>query len=162
MGVCGSGKSTIGRELARALGADFIEGDEFHPPSNVALMASGTALTDEDRQGWLQALAGKLGEPRASAQGVVLACSALKRSYRDILRRGAPGLVLVHLHGAQRLLESRLNQRVGHYMPMSLLQSQLDTLEAPGVDEAPIVVDIAAPNPVIVADLQRLLRERST
>jgi carbohydrate kinase (thermoresistant glucokinase family) len=108
-------------------------------------MAAGIALTDADRQGWLRQVAHCLASPAAAARGVVVSCSALKRSYRDGLRAAAPGVRFVHLHGARALLEQRMHARAGHYMPASLLQSQLDTLEPPAPDEAAITLDIAEP-----------------
>ena len=151
MGVSGCGKSTVGRALAARLGVPFIEGDEWHPPRNVALMAAGTPLTDDDRRDWLHALAGQLAQAAAQGQGLVLSCSALKRSYRDQLRAGAPGLRFVHLHGSPDLLAARMATRPGHYMPPSLLPSQLETLEPPTADEDPITLDIAQPPDVLVA-----------
>jgi gluconokinase len=151
MGVSGCGKSTVGRALAERLGLGFVEGDAWHPPRNVALMAAGTPLTDDDRRDWLQALAEQLTRAAASGQGLVLACSALKRRYRDQLRSGAPGLRFVHLHGNPELLASRMTTRPGHYMPPSLLPSQLDALEPPTQDEHPITLDIAQPPEVLVA-----------
>ena len=144
MGVCGSGKTVVGERLARALGACFIEGDAFHPPANVERMAAGIALDDADRQGWLEALAGELARAQAGGQRAVLACSALKRRYRDILRRGAPGLRLVHLAGSHDMLARRMASRQGHYMPASLLESQLAALEAPDADERTITLDAGA------------------
>jgi gluconokinase len=157
MGVCGSGKSTVGRALAAALGLPFVEGDDLHPPRNVALMAAGTPLTDEDRGDWLRTLAEVLAGAAARRQGVVVSCSALKRSYRDLLRRGAPALRLVFLHGTPALLAERLQQRSGHYMPASLLDSQLQTLEPPGDEEHPVRLDIAAPAAALVAAAHRQL-----
>lgn len=155
MGVSGCGKSTVGRALAAALGLPFIEGDELHPPRNVALMAAGTPLTDDDRVEWLQAVAAALAV--AADTGTVAACSALKRRYRDLLRSGAPALRLVHLTGDPALLAERLRRRSGHYMPASLLQSQLDILEPPQTDEAAITLDVtAAPEQVLAALRQRL------
>ena len=151
MGVSGCGKSTVGRALAEALGLRFIEGDEWHPPRNVALMAAGTPLTDDDRRDWLQALAGQLAAAAAQGQGLVLSCSALKRSYRDQLRAGAAALRIVYLHGSAALLAARMATRPGHYMPPSLLPSQLDTLEPPTADEGPILLDIALPPEALVA-----------
>jgi carbohydrate kinase (thermoresistant glucokinase family) len=143
MGVSGCGKSTVGRLLADGLRVDYIEGDDLHPTENVALMAAGVPLTDADRQGWLLALAQRLADARAQGRGLVLSCSALKRSYRDILRTGAPDVRFVHLHGARELLMARMHDRPGHYMPPSLLDSQLTTLEPPGADEQALSFDIA-------------------
>ena len=151
MGVAGCGKSSIGQGLALALGLPFVEGDALHPPRNVALMASGTPLTDSDRAEWLQAVAGVLRRALSAGQGVVVSCSALKRSYRDVLREAAPALRLVHPHGPAELLARRLRDRVGHYMPASLLASQLQTLEAPAPDEASITLDITQPVQTLVA-----------
>lgn len=145
MGVCGSGKSTVGRLLAEALGLPFLEGDSFHPPDNVARMAAGVALTDADRQGWLRTLAERIGAARRDGAGAVLSCSALKRSYRDTLRSQAPGLAFVFLDGSPDLLAQRMAGRSGHYMPPSLLTSQLATLEPPVDDERALTLDIARP-----------------
>jgi gluconokinase len=158
MGVSGCGKSSVGVRLAAALGVDYVEGDEWHPPGNIERMRSGTPLTDEDRHDWLRALAMRLAAARASGRGLVLACSALKRRYRDVLRSGAPGLRLVHLHGPEALLEQRLAARSGHYMPASLLASQLATLEAPAADEAALAVDVSPDVETLVA---RLLQQLS-
>jgi len=150
MGVCGCGKSTVGERLARELGALFIEGDAFHPPANVARMAAGIALTDADRQGWLEALAAQLADARRAGRSVVLACSALKRRYRDVLRLGAPDLRVVHLAGDRAMLAARLAARQGHYMPASLLDSQLATLETPDPDERAVTLDAGAPTATLV------------
>jgi carbohydrate kinase (thermoresistant glucokinase family) len=155
MGVSGCGKSTVGRALAVALGLPFIEGDELHPPRNVALMASGTPLTDEDRLDWLHAVAAALAA--AADTGAVVACSALKRSYRDLLRTGAPALRFVHLTADPALLAERMRRRSGHYMPASLLQSQLDILEPPQADEAAITLDVAATPEQVLAAVRRQL-----
>lgn len=157
MGVSGCGKSTIGAGLAQALGLRFVEGDELHPPRNVALMAAGTPLTDEDRREWLEAVARVLAD--AKDDGVVVSCSALKRRYRDLLRASAPDLTLVHLRGEPALLAERLAARKGHYMPPSLLQSQLDTLEPPGAGEVVYTGDIAEPPSRLVAQLSQRLRK---
>jgi carbohydrate kinase (thermoresistant glucokinase family) len=161
MGVSGCGKSTVGRRLATALGLHFVEGDELHSPENVARMAAGIALTDADRHGWLQAVADQLGSPTARTHGVVVSCSALKRSYRDRLRAAAPDARFVHLHGPTELLTARLQGRQGHYMPASLLQSQLDTLEPPGADERAIALNIAAGPDELVGALCRQLGDAS-
>ena len=155
MGVSGCGKSTVALALAQRLGLSFVEGDSLHPPRNVALMASGTALTDEDRHDWLQAVAAALA--RAEAGGAVVACSALRRSYRDRLRASAPGLRLVHLVGTEALLAQRLEQRAGHYMPASLLRSQIDTLESPGADERAVTLNISSPTQQLVDEICRHL-----
>ena len=144
MGVAGCGKSTVGAQLAQALGAHFLDADDFHPPANVARMAAGVALTDADRAAWLDALADRLTVGREGGERLVLACSALKRSYRDTLRRGAPGLALVHLAGTPALLAERLAARHDHYMPATLLPSQLATLEPPAADENGLTLDITA------------------
>ena len=135
MGVSGSGKSTMARLLAGALGVDFAEGDDFHSAANVAKMRSGTPLSDADRQTWLEILARRMGEARRRGAGLVLSCSALKRSYRDLLRAAVPDMQLVHLRGDFETVQSRLAARTAHYMPSSLLQSQFADLEVPGHDE---------------------------
>jgi gluconokinase len=157
MGVSGCGKSTVGRQLAQLLGTDFLEGDELHSGQNVARMAAGIALTDEDRQGWLETLAGRLAEARAQGRGLVISCSALKRSYRDILRSGAPDLLLIHLRGDYDLLATRMASRAGHYMPSSLLDSQFATLEPPDAEENALTLDVEqAPNLILNAIIERL------
>jgi gluconokinase len=151
MGVSGCGKTSIGRALAQALALPFIEGDELHPPRNVALMAAGTPLTDADRADWLAAIAARLGGAQAAGQGLVVSCSALKRSYRDVLRSACPGLRFVHLQGSAALLHQRMAARTGHYMPASLLASQLATLEPPAADEGAISIDIGPPSDHVAA-----------
>lgn len=160
MGVSGCGKSTVGCALATALGVPYVEGDDLHPPQNVALMAAGTPLSDADRQGWLATVAQRLSDDRARGAGVVVACSALKRSYRDSLRAAAPDVLFVHLQGPQALLMQRLAQRKGHYMPAALLQSQFDTLEPPLADEAALQLDISPGPEAIVAGLLVALKNR--
>lgn len=145
MGVSGSGKSTVGCALAQRLALQYVEGDELHPPANIERMRAGVPLTDADRDGWLRKVAGQLADAAAQSRGVVVSCSALKRAYRDILRSGAPDVQFVFLHGDRALLAQRLTGRSGHYMPPSLLQSQLDTLEPPQADEHAIAIDIAWP-----------------
>ena len=157
MGVSGCGKSTVGSRLAQQLGATFLDADDFHPPHNVERMRAGIALTDAERAPWLEALAARLAAARAANEAVVLACSALKRSYRDALRRGAPALTLVHLTGSPALLAERITARPGHYMPPTLLPSQLATLEAPAEDERAITLDVAALTDDLVAALLRTL-----
>jgi gluconokinase len=157
MGVSGCGKSTVGQALAERLGVNFVEGDALHTEHNVAKMAAGIPLTDADRHGWLQAVAEQLANPTAEALGVVAACSALKRRYRDQLRAGAPDLCFVHLHGDPALLARRMADRPGHYMPPSLLQSQLDALEPLQADETAIVLDIEQPAQKLVEAVLRRL-----
>jgi gluconokinase len=152
-GVAGSGKSTIGARLARALGVEFVEGDEYHPAENVARMAAGIPLTDDDRAGWLRALAARIREAKDAGTGLVLTCSALKRSYRDVLRAEADDLQFIFLRGPRALIAERLARRRGHFMPSSLLDSQLATLEEPSPDEEAWVCDIGKPPQDLVAAL---------
>jgi gluconokinase len=156
MGVSGSGKTTIGAQLARELHIEFVEGDDLHPPDNVKRMAAGIPLTDDDRHGWLIAIAARLREAKRAGVGLVVSCSALKRSYRDLLRSaGDAGARFVYLAGDRALLAERLAHRRGHFMPGSLLESQLSTLEEPSPDERPLVCDIRETPDAIVADLVR-------
>ncbi|MEJ1202601.1 MULTISPECIES: gluconokinase [unclassified Streptomyces] len=141
MGVAGTGKTTIGPLLAARLGVPYAEGDDFHPPANIAKMTAGTPLTDEDRWPWLDAI-GDWAHGRAGLGGVV-SSSALKRSYRDRLRAGAPGVVFVHLTGSRELIEERMSGRQGHFMPTALLDSQFATLQPLEPDEAGVAVDVA-------------------
>lgn len=139
MGVSGCGKSTVGALLAARLGVPFIDGDSLHPPANLALMAAGTPLTDEDRWPWLRAVGAALA---SAPHGAVVACSALRRGYRDVLRQSAPGAFHVHLDGPRALLERRLTARSGHFMPATLLDSQLATLEHLDPDEAGVTLGL--------------------
>lgn len=150
MGVAGCGKSTIAEGLRDRLGWEFAEGDDYHPPANVAKMAGGHPLVDEDRFPWLQVLADWTAERDARGECTVLSCSALRRSYRDILRRGGGRTVFVHLAGDKNLLMARMEGRE-HFMPPALLESQLDTLEPLQPDEDGMVVDVANPPRRIVA-----------
>ena len=143
MGVSGSGKSTVGRLAAELLGAAFVDADDLHPAANVAKMAAGIPLTDEDRQPWLAVVGRTLAD--AGPAGMVLACSALKRSYRDLIRAVAPDTAFAELHGSRELLAERLLDRPGHFMPTSLLDSQLATLEPLQPDESGLRLDIADP-----------------
>lgn len=143
MGVSGCGKSSIGLQLATALGVPFLEGDTFHSYANVAKMTAGVALTDADRSDWLQSLHGEIHAARDKQAGLVLSCSSLKRRYRDLLRSADPQLKFAHLNGARALIEARMSARPGHYMPTSLLDSQFDALEPLQADEAGIVLDIS-------------------
>jgi gluconokinase len=133
MGVCGCGKSTVAELYAQRTGATVIEADVFHPAANVAKMSSGVPLTDEDRAGWLAAMADRLAEGKARGEAMVVTCSALKLAYRDRLRQGDPDLFFIFLDGSQELLQARLDARKGHFMPPGLLGSQLATLERPNL-----------------------------
>jgi gluconokinase len=153
MGVSGSGKSTIATALAARLGWTFEDGDKFHPASNVAKMRSGHPLTDEDRWPWLEAIADEIGRVCEAGGHVVIACSALKRAYRDILVRDRADVRFVFLDGSQALIADRLARRKGHFMPAGLLDSQFKTLEPPQADERPIAVSIDPPVETIVANI---------
>jgi len=150
MGVCGSGKTKIGRLLAARLGCDLLDGDDFHPPANVEKMRSGTPLTDADRWPWLDRLAATITARLSDGTGAVVACSALARRYRDRLGIARPGVMLVHLAGDRDLLAARLAARQGHFMPPALLDSQLAALELPAPDEHALTIDVAAAPPDIV------------
>ncbi len=152
MGVSGSGKSTIAEQLAQRLGWAYEDGDKFHPASNVAKMSAGHPLTDEDRRPWLQAIADEIDRVCKAGERVVIACSALKRSYRDVLVHGRRDVRIVYLNGTQELIAGRLAARKGHFMPPGLLVSQFKTLEPPGADENPVIVSIDAPVEEIVDD----------
>ncbi len=160
MGVSGSGKTTIAAGLARQEGWILLEGDSFHPPANIAKMKEGHPLTDEDRWPWLRAIAAREDELRAAGQSAVVACSALRRAYRDILIGGRPDTVLVYLRGSQALIAARMKARKGHFMPPALLDSQFATLEEPGPDEHPVVVDIGGPAEAVIEDAIRQLKDR--
>jgi len=156
MGVAGSGKTTIGAAFARALATPFLEGDELHPAANVQRMAQGIPLTDDDRRPWLLAIAQQLRDAHRAGLGLVVTCSALKRSYRDLLRSagaGGGGLQFVHLSGDRDVIAERLAGRRGHFMPASLLDSQFAALEAPDPDEHAWVHDIRESPEAIVANL---------
>jgi gluconokinase len=157
MGVAGSGKSTIGEQLAARLGWTYEDGDKFHPASNVAKMSAGQPLTDEDRWPWLRAIADEIDRLSAAGQRVVIACSALRRVYRDILVHGRNDIRIVYLNGTQPLIAERLGRRKGHFMPPGLLASQFRTLEPPISEEHPVTVSIDAPVAVIVDDILRQL-----
>ncbi|MEU1303245.1 gluconokinase [Streptomyces shenzhenensis] len=141
MGVAGTGKTTIGPLLAARLGVPYAEGDDFHPPANIAKMSAGTPLDDADRWPWLDAIGG-WAHGRAGLGGVV-SSSALKRSYRDRLRAAAPGIVFVHLTGDRALIEDRMSHRQGHFMPTALLDSQFATLQPLEPDEPGVTVDVS-------------------
>ena len=155
MGVAGCGKSTVGAAVAKATGATYLDGDDLHPPENIAKMSAGQPLNDTDRAPWLA----KVGQTLRDHVGVTLiGCSALKRSYRDIIRDAAGDPVcFLHLSGSRTVIESRMSQRTGHFMPVALLDSQFATLEPLQPDEQGVVVDIDQPLEDIVAKLVPLL-----
>ncbi len=153
MGVSGSGKSTIADQLAKRIGWSYEDGDKFHPASNVAKMKAGHPLTDEDRWPWLRAIAAEIDRVCQAGGHVVIACSALKRVYRDILVHGRNDVRIIFLTGTQQLIADRLAKRKGHFMPADLLPSQFRTLEPPGSDEDPVTVSIDASVEAIVDDI---------
>jgi gluconokinase len=155
MGVSGAGKSTLAERLASQFEFAFLEGDSFHPRRNVEMMAAGIALEDADRWPWLEALSAAIVAAR-NTQGVVATCSALKRSYRDRLRQsvGAP-LLFVCLQAERKILEQRLQSRVGHFMPASLLDSQIDSLELPAADEPAMVLSAQMPVDAMVQQIRQ-------
>ncbi len=157
MGVSASGKTTVGVLLAKRLGWQFLEGDDLHPPANVAKMHSGTPLTDEDRWPWLRAIAAHIDDWRARRLSGVVTCSALKRIYRDIIVGDRSDVRIVYLKGEHELLARRASARHGHFMPASLLDSQLATLEQPGPDENPITVHIGPSPEALVEEIVRRL-----
>lgn len=153
MGVSGSGKSTVADQLASRLAWTYEDGDRFHPASNVAKMHAGHPLTDEDRWPWLKAIAGEIDRVCMAGEHAVIACSALKRAYRDVLVHGRSDVRIVFLKGTQPLIADRLARRKGHFMPPGLLDSQFSTLEPPDASEDPVTVSIDASVETIVDDI---------
>ncbi len=160
MGVSGSGKTTIAAGLAKQQGWPLLEGDSFHPPANIAKMKAGTPLTDADRWPWLHAIAAQEDALRAAGTSAVVACSALKRAYRDILIGTRPDVVLLYLRGEKSLIAKRMAARSGHFMPPVLLDSQFATLEEPGPDEDPVVVDIGGSSESVIENALRQVAPR--
>lgn len=156
MGVSGSGKTTVAALLAGHLGWELGDADDWHPPANVRKMHGGTPLDDADRWPWLQSIAAWIDATRSTGRHGVLACSALKRSYRDILIGDRPNVRLVYLRGDEKLIQVRQAARHGHYMPPSLVHSQFETLQEPGEDERAIVVDVTPP----ARDVVRVIADR--
>ncbi len=157
MGVAGAGKTTIAKLLAEALHCPFLEGDDLHPPSNIAKIRRGVPLDDADRLPWLKAIAAAIDAWQSQGSGGVVTCSALKRRYRDILTGQRRGARLVYLHGSKELIGARLAARHGHFMPAARMDSQLAALEGPGPDENPITVDVAGePDAILRAILDGL------
>lgn len=159
MGVSGSGKSTIGHLLAERLDWDFLDGDDFHPPENIAKMAQGIPLNDDDRWPWLNRIRQAIEQRLETQQGAVFACSALKHSYQERLIDGLDGVCLVYLRGSFELIEERLRQRQSHFMPTALLRSQFDALEEPG---DALIVEIGLSPDEIVREIVDVVKARTT
>ncbi len=159
MGVSGSGKTTIAAPLAARLGWTFMEGDDLHPPANVAKMHAGRPLDDEDRWPWLDAIAAWIDARQAAGEPGVVTCSALKRAYRDRLIGARRGVRFVFLHADRALLADRLAHRTGHFMPPSLLDSQIETLEPPTPDEHALSVDLGPPPDEVIETILRRLAQ---
>ena len=160
MGVCGAGKTTVGKLLAESLHARFEEGDKFHPPANVAKMSNGEPLTDADRRPWLENIAASIDAWQADGTSIVLTCSALKKAYRRILAGDRTDVCFLYLKGDADTLAQRMRQRRHHFMPASLLPSQLETLEEPQGTEQAIVADICTPPAQIASDAAMAIRAR--
>lgn len=158
MGVAGCGKSSVGAALAQQLGRQYRDGDDLHPAENVEKMRQGIALTDADRWPWLDLVAAELAQDAT----LIVGCSALKRAYRDRIRAGAQGpVIFVHLQGSRDLIAGRMAARAGHYMPLSLLDSQFAALELPGAEEGAITVSIDQPLEGIVSQIVMTLDRRA-
>ena len=152
MGVAGCGKSTIGEALAPVLSARYIDGDSLHPPANIAKMSRGDPLQDADRWPWLDAVGAALME------NTIIGCSALKRAYRDRIRKLAPDATFIYLAGDRAVIDARMAARTGHFMPLSLLDSQFAALEPPEADERAVVVSIDQPVTAVVAAIVKRLK----
>ncbi len=139
MGVCGSGKTSVGQAIAKAFGGSFIDGDDLHPRANILKMKNGIPLTDEDRQPWLVRVSDVFFSLENRSSSGVVVCSALRRKYRDIIRDGNPGLIFLHLYGSKELILERMAKRKGHYMKPEMVDSQFATLEFPGEDENDVI-----------------------
>lgn len=161
MGVSGSGKTTVAERLAERLDWEFAEGDDFHPRANVEKMAAGHPLDDDDRWPWLRTIGGWIDQREATGRSVVVTCSALKRSYRDLLREGRPSVWFAHVTADAALIRDRIEHRSGHYMPASLLDSQLAALEPLGTDEAGAEIDGAGSPDAVVDGLITALGDRA-
>jgi len=160
MGVSGSGKTTIAAAVAHREGWLLLEGDTFHPPASIAKMKAGIPLTDADRWPWLHAIAARQDALRAAGSSAVVACSALKRAYRDILIGSRPDVVLLYPRGSKALIAKRMAARKGHFMPPALLDSQFATLEEPGPDEHPVIVEICGTPEAVSENALRQLDAR--
>ena len=157
MGVSATGKTTVGKHLAEELDCEFIEGDDLHPRQNIEKMSEGIPRTDEDRWPWLQAIAELVAVKEFEGVSTVVTCSALKRSYRDVLRDAAPTF-FVHLDAPFEVLQDRMQHRTRHFMPAALLRSQFDTLEPLGPDEEGQVVDVSPPEDEVVEEAVNVVR----
>jgi gluconokinase len=162
MGVSGSGKTTIGEQLAARIGWRYEDADTFHPKNNVAKMSAGQPLTDDDRWPWLRAIAAEIDRAGEAGERIVIGCSALRRVYREVLVHGRNDIRIVYLDGTQALIADRLGQRKGHFMPPGLLTSQFGTLEPPTPDEHPVTVSIDAPVETIVDNILSQLKLNPT
>lgn len=162
MGVSGSGKSTVGELLGRRMGVPFIDGDDLHPATNKEKMRAGIPLEDADRRPWLQEIGRTLGEHQEERKGIIIACSALKRRYRDLLREYAPEVVFIHLEGAMDILAERMAARSHEFMPGTLLASQLEALEPLDPDERQLILDVRHTPPVLVDEASQALEARTT
>jgi gluconokinase len=160
MGVSGSGKTTVASLLAKTLGCPYQEGDALHPPENVAKMSGGTPLTDADRSPWLHRIAARIDDWHGRGEAGVVTCSALKRSYRDIIIGSRPDVALVYLRGSRDMIGQRMAARQGHFMPSALLDNQFATLQEPSADERPIIIDVGAAPAEIVEEIVRRLGAR--
>ncbi|MEO7129762.1 MAG: gluconokinase [Dermatophilaceae bacterium] len=157
MGVSGSGKTTVAEGVAAAMGWDFAEGDDFHSAANVAKMHSGHPLTDDDRWPWLESIGDWISAKVAGGESAVVTCSALRRAYRDLLRQGRPAVRFLHVTAPSELIEDRMEHRSGHYMPASLLPSQLNTLEPLEPDEpGAVVTAYGTPDQVLHSAMEAL------
>lgn len=161
MGVSGSGKTSVAERVAGRLELPFAEADGFHPETNIRKMESGVPLTDEDRWPWLRELARWIGEHDALGESTVMACSALKRDYRDVLRDGAPDVHFLHMHGSEEVIRERLDAREDHFMPSGLLRSQLETLERLDPDEVGLELDVRGDLDVLTSQALEYVGERT-
>lgn len=157
MGVSGTGKTSIAHALCDQLGWSFVEGDDLHPAENIQKMSAGIPLTDQDRAPWLARIATWIQEADARGQNTIVTCSALKRAYRDLLREAAPGILFLHLMGPRQTIADRMMQRKSHFMPTSLLDSQLATLEPLEADETGLLVDISGTPEEVLAEALKAL-----
>ena len=157
MGVSGSGKTTVAALLAGRLGWELGDADDWHSPANVRKMHGGTPLTDDDRWPWLASIAAWIDATRSTGQHAILACSALKRAYRDVLIGDRHDVRLVYLRGEEALIQERQAARLNHYMPASLVHSQFEALEVPGADESPLIVDVVLPARDVVDQIVELM-----